>query len=90
MNQLGRHPSLRQVPVNEVLPEELIDWTESRIRPLGRPGMLDHATVAACRGYFAGFCHSLTKPGGTIVQKSTMRAHRLGDLLKYWPEARMI
>lgn len=90
VNQLGRHPNLRQVPVNEVLPEELIDWTESRIRPLGRPGTLDDAMVAACKGYFASFCRSLTRPGGAIVQKSTMRAHRLGDLLKYWPEARMI
>lgn len=90
VNQLGRHPDLRQVPVNEVLPEELIDWTEARIRPLGRPGALDAATIEACRAYFEGFCRALVRSGGIIVHKSTMRAHRLGDLLRYWPQARMI
>ncbi|NLE58678.1 MAG: sulfotransferase [Planctomycetes bacterium] len=90
VNQLGRHPNVRQVPVNEVLPEELLDWAECRIRPLGRQGLPDGAIVAVCRGAFAGFCRSLTTPGGMIIQKSTMRAHRLGDLLTYWPEARLI
>jgi hypothetical protein len=56
INQLGRHPDLGQVPVNEVLPEELIDWTETRIRPLARPGVLDEAAIQT-------FCTTGPRPG---------------------------
>lgn len=91
VSQLGRHPDLRQVPFNEVLPEELIDWSELCLTPVLRqaPNAKD-LLMAACRAYFSSFCEGLTEPGGVIVQKSTMRAHRLSDLLRYWPQARMI
>ena len=31
-HQLGLHPSIAKVPVNQCLPEDLIDWTDSHVR----------------------------------------------------------
>jgi len=89
VNQLGLHPALSQVPVNEVLPEDLLDWTEYQVSGYWQ-NIPAEAAESACRAYFSAFCRTMTSSQGIIVQKSTMRAHRLSTLLKCWPHAKMI
>jgi len=89
VTHLGQHPALAHVPVNQVLPEELIDWTRHRLQ-VPDPRVSDEAVAAACRAYFAAYGRTLAGTGGSLLQKSTMNAHHLGTLLEYWPEAKVI
>jgi len=89
LNQLGRHPDLAQVPVNEMLPEELLEWSRHRLQPQDER-ITDAVVAAACRAHFVAYARALAGPRGLIVQKNTMHAHRLDDLLALWPEAKLI
>lgn len=88
-NQLGLHPSIAQVPVNQCLPEDLIDWTDSHVRNRC-PEMTDEALGAACRAYFQAYCSCLISKPGIILHKSTMNVHRMMTLLELWPESKII
>lgn len=89
INQLGRHPELAQVPVNEMLPEELLEWSRHRLQAQDER-ITDDVIAAACRAYFSAYARALAGPSGVLVQKSTMHAHQLDDLLALWPEAKLI
>lgn len=89
VDHLGQHPELAHVPVNQVLPEELIDWSRSCLQA-SDPRISDAAIAAACRGYFAGYGRAMAGRDGILLQKSTRNAHHLATLLEYWPESRIV
>jgi hypothetical protein len=88
IQQLGTHSALSRVPVNEILPEELLNWSRHRLQSRSAD-ITDEVIEAACRSYFETYCRKMAGDG-IIVQKTTMHAHRLGDLLKLWPAAKII
>lgn len=89
VNHLGLHPELARIPVNETLPEALIDWTKTCLQ--GRdPRVTDDVVRAACRAYFTAYGRSLAGRAGVLLHKSTMTAHQLDILLDFWPEARIV
>ena len=89
MRLLGQHSQIARPPVNDILPEELFDWSEARVRGYWHDAPTE-ALQAACRAYFEAFHQALTAPAPVLVQKNTMQAHRLSELLACWPDARMI
>ncbi len=89
VTQLGRHPDLAHVPGNQVLPEELIDWSRFRLQT-SDPRISGEAVAAACRAYFHAYGRALAGERGILLQKSTRNAHHLGTLLEYWPDAKII
>ena len=88
-HQLGLHPSIAKVPVNQCLPEDLIDWTDSHVRK-HCPELTDEALGAACRAYFQAYCSCLVSEPGIILHKGTMNVHRLMTLLELWPESKIV
>lgn len=86
---LGQHPDLAHVPVNQVLPEELIDWTRWRLQTYF-PAVTDEVAATACRAYFSAYGRALAGERGILLQKSTVNAHHLGTLLEYWPAAKIV
>lgn len=86
---LGQHPELAHVPVNQIVPEELIDWSRQRLQASDRR-ITDEAVAAACRAYFSAYGRALAGKDGILLQKSTRNAHHLSTLLEYWPEARIV
>ncbi len=89
VSHLGQHPGLAHIPVNQVLPEELIDWSVERLQASDhRIG--DQAIADACRAYFAAYGRAMAGDDGILLQKSTRNAHHLSTLLEYWPEAKIV
>lgn len=88
-NQLGKHPEIAKVPANQCLPEDLIDWSGYHLQPRC-PFATKEAIIAACRAYFEAYCKNMVNEPGIILHKSTMNVHRLGTLLEYWPNAKMV
>ena len=89
VTHLGQHPELAHVPVKQIMPEELIDWSRERLQTSDRR-ITDKAVAAACRAYFSAYGRALAGRDGILLQKSTRNAHHLSTLLEYWPEARII
>ncbi|MCK4626176.1 MAG: sulfotransferase [Phycisphaerae bacterium] len=89
VTMLGGHPELAHVPVNQILPEELIDWSRLRLQA-SDSRISDQAVAAACRAYFSAYGRALADKRGILLQKSTRNAHHLRTLLEYWPEAKII
>lgn len=89
VTRLGHHPELAHVPVNQIVPEELIDWSVRRLQA-SDPRISDESVKSACRAYFAAYGRASAGREGILLQKSTRHAHHLTTLLEYWPEARIV
>ena len=89
LRQLGSHPRLVPIALDEILPEDLVDF--GRRRPAAWCPEEDETVLAAAtRHYVAAFFRVLTGRDGIYVHKGTMRAHHLDTLLDYFPGARLI
>jgi hypothetical protein len=89
LRELGAHPRLVPVALDEILPEDLVDF--GRRRPAAWCPQVDEAVLAeATRQYVAALFRALTGRDGIYVHKGTMRAHHLDTLLEYFPGARLI
>ena len=89
VTHLGHHPALAHVPVNQIVPEELIDWSKQHLQASDQR-ISDEAIAAACRAYFSAYGRTLAGKSGILLQKGTRNAHHLITLLEYWPGARII
>ncbi len=92
VNCMTEHPALARVP-NQCLPEELLDWSDEHLRRRC-PGVTDRSIDAGCRAYFEAWARELADPargrGANLLHKSTANVHRLADLLRIWPDARIV
>jgi hypothetical protein len=86
---IARHPEVAKVPVNQCLPEELIDWSREHLQRRN-PGVTDEAVAASCRAYFDAYCRTLGTEPGVLLHKGTMNMHRMASLLEIWPDARIV
>ena len=89
MRQLARHPAIACVPVNQTLPEELLDWSYHRLQARDER-VTNEAVAAACRSYFASYGRALAGKDGILAQQNTTSPHQLGSLLRYWPDCKML
>ncbi|MHC5001791.1 MAG: sulfotransferase, partial [Planctomycetota bacterium] len=87
LRQLARHPQIAALPLDEVLPEELLDWCDRRLPGAGAGP--DVPAARACRAFLEAYGRA-TAGAGALLHKGTMKAHHLGRLLADWPEARMV
>ncbi|MHC4775864.1 MAG: sulfotransferase family protein [Planctomycetota bacterium] len=89
LRQLGSHPRLVPIALDEILPEDLVDF--GRRRPAAWCPEVDETVLAeATRHYVAAFFRALTGRDGIYVHKGTMRAHHLDTLLDYFPGAKLL
>jgi hypothetical protein len=86
VEQLGLHPRLVQMPMEEILPEQLLHWSDYSL-----PADLAHAIGPACRAYFETFARRATgRADGMLLHKATMAMHHFDRLLRHWPDARIV
>lgn len=86
--QLDLHPQIAFVGRLR-LPEELLDWAQAKLPKLD-PYIDQQVIDASCRGFFEQYCAMDSFAERVLVHKRSMRADRLADLLRVWPEAKLI
>lgn len=89
VKHLGAHPDVAHININQVLPEELIDWTKTRLAPW-RAQVTEEVVAQAVRAYFVAYGRAVAGQQGILLQKSTLNAHYLDMLLNYWPRGRIV
>ena len=89
MRQFEHHPQIDMLPIDEGIPEPIMDWAEWQWRK-DNPNIGWDAIIAACRGFFQAYTEQYSNDAPLLAHKGTMRDDRLADLLEWWPEAKLI